>query len=120
MRRLLITALTMSMVALWMLPGTALGGTGKVDVCHLVGNGSYRSINVAESAIATHLEHGDMLVGGGVTGDCEILPVPDVLLDGYLVDSVGHTIANASGLTYHVGGAVSTDPDAVYVQKYWG
>ncbi|MBZ5585096.1 MAG: hypothetical protein LAQ30_23370 [Acidobacteriia bacterium] len=32
---------------------------GKVNVCHVTGNGTYRLININKNALPAHLDHGD-------------------------------------------------------------
>ena len=54
-------------------------GTVRVEVCHLVGNGSYRVIEFDDSALDAHLEHGDLY------------PVPE---DGCPVPGDGGTVGD--------------------------
>lgn len=35
--------------------------SGKVDVCHRTGNGSYHTINISRNALAAHKAHGDVI-----------------------------------------------------------
>ena len=42
--------------------------TGKLELCHATGNGSYHSIEVSESAEPAHRAHGDAKVGEPVPG----------------------------------------------------
>lgn len=51
--------------------GVAAAGknTGKIDVCHKEGNGSWHTINISNNALPAHLAHGDI--------------VPDADGDGY-------------------------------------
>jgi hypothetical protein len=58
------------------MPGVATAAPGKVDLCHVTGNGSYRPINVSVNALAAHLRHGDVQQpNGAVPG------VPGAVLD---------------------------------------
>jgi hypothetical protein len=47
---------------------TVAAAAGKVEVCHLEGNGSYHLISVSENAKAAHMRHGDGLPGDHVPG----------------------------------------------------
>jgi hypothetical protein len=64
-KAILIAVLIVKLVVL-VLPAAAKGNT--VDVCHRTGNGSYNLIKSAESALSTHLGHGDAAPGSAVPG----------------------------------------------------
>ena len=62
LKRALATALIPAIVAVAAVTATAVGSPqGKVDVCHVTGNGSYHLINVSANALPAHLGHGDVL-----------------------------------------------------------
>lgn len=68
-RRLLAAALLPAMVLVAAGTATVFGSPqGKVDICHLTGNGSYHIINVSANAMPAHLAHGDVLPDE--YGDC--------------------------------------------------
>jgi hypothetical protein len=83
------------------------GGTVKVQICHLNGNGTYNVLTVSQSALPAHLAHGDGLPGAivgeiGFQDDCTPVaatrvesPLP-VLLDPfawtYVSCPVGSTV----------------------------
>ncbi len=41
----------------------AIGGGGKVDVCHVTGSGAINVLNVSTSSVPAHLAHGDHMAG---------------------------------------------------------
>ena len=50
---------------------------GKVNVCHVTGNGTYRLININKNALPAHLDHGDAVPGtlvgtSFVADDCSL------------------------------------------------
>jgi hypothetical protein len=54
--------------------GDGEGQDGKVEVCHVVGNGDVNLLSIAASALAAHLEHGDYLP---IQASC-VIPAPAV------------------------------------------
>lgn len=50
---------------------TAVAKPGKVEICHLTGNGDYIIIEVSERALDAHMAHGDL---ESINGLCGILP----------------------------------------------
>ena len=103
-----------------------VGGAGaapppKVDLCHVAqGSGNLIPITVSETALEAHLAHGDLLVGDGITADCEAIPAPDVTVRGEMVNEVGQTVADGDGLHFDYLGDQWTDPTRVYPEEYWG
>lgn len=93
------------LVGLVALPGLVTAGQPRLSVCHLMGNGLYDPIEIAEPAYLTHLGHGDEQVGANVPGmgpawvfDAGCRPVerpPVVLARAVSVDASGveHLIA---------------------------
>jgi hypothetical protein len=68
-RRLLVTALVPAMILVAATAASAVGSPqGKVDVCHITGNGSFHEINISGNALTAHLNHGDVLPDE--YGDC--------------------------------------------------
>jgi hypothetical protein len=69
LKRLLVGSLIPASVLAAASAATVMGAPqGKVDVCHLTGNGSYHMINVSANALPAHLRHGDVLPDE--YGDC--------------------------------------------------
>lgn len=70
MKRLILLAC--AALAVLALGATAVSAsrtvTGKTDVCHRTGNGSFHRINVSDRAVPAHIAHGDGLLGGEVPG----------------------------------------------------
>lgn len=70
MKKLFGTVMVMAMICSCTKDGTddlwdslidKKGSSGKVTVCHKLGNGSYNSITVSRSALAAHKAHGDII-----------------------------------------------------------
>lgn len=71
------------------------GKSGKVDVCHSMGNGKFNKINVSANALPAHLAHGDVIPGAGVLDeDCQPEPLP---LGTVQVDDDGVDIGRCFG-----------------------
>jgi hypothetical protein len=67
MKKLSVLRIIVTTIAV-LLPTIALGQApaskaGKVNVCHITGNGTYRLINISKNAQPAHLDHGDALPG---------------------------------------------------------
>ncbi len=78
-------------------PASAKGD--KVDVCHLRGDGSYKSINVSASAVPAHLSHGDGFTGQwpNVTLGSDGFDVYGTWDDGTRPDFFGEVINGSGG-----------------------
>jgi hypothetical protein len=60
MKKKLSLSLTLGLVASLLIMGIVFAApAGKVDVCHLDGNGTYHLINISENAFDVHVAHGD-------------------------------------------------------------
>ena len=106
------------------------GKAGKVDVCHITGNGGYVKINISANALPAHLAHGDQLPGeGGLDDDCGEAPADRKIVfysnrDGdYEVYSMDPNGSNQTNITndptaddgQFVGGHPRLSPDGTKV-----
>ena len=88
----------------------AKGGQTNINVCHITGDGTYRSITVAEPALPAHLDHGDAVPGGSCmegVGACEATGALICTAEGVVCD------AEPGTPTEEVCDAIDNDCDAL-------
>jgi len=69
MRALLALLLPVIVMIAFSASALAVGGGGKVDICHWADH-KYVKINVSVNAMPAHLRHGDILASDDEYGDC--------------------------------------------------
>ncbi len=94
----------------------AAANGGKVDICHVRGNGGYSLLSVSATAVPSHKAHGDLVVGVDADENCQVGSgnSAPVAFDG----PAGFIVENPETWPFGFGQLVATDADPGDVLTY--